>query len=165
MTRLGKLLDFGQLLKPLAAISLPLGNFCKGVKIYHFSSEIITSDGFPCSPPAPPPDSTPCPSFGINQVVAAFIKSEENRIKTRKVERRVEAVWSDLAKNSHFGKCLKVLANFIRVYLVFGKISNYFGDFYLVIFRCYKLPNINKKSRQLVTLAGCEEISKGGRYI
>ena len=33
-------------LKPLATISLPksptlLGNFCKGVKIYHFSSEII----------------------------------------------------------------------------------------------------------------------------
>ena len=33
-------------LKPLATINLPrsptfLGNFCKGVKIYHFSSEII----------------------------------------------------------------------------------------------------------------------------
>ena len=33
-------------LKPLAAINLHksltfLGNFCKGVKIYHFSSEII----------------------------------------------------------------------------------------------------------------------------
>ena len=32
--------------KPLATINLPkyptfLGNFCKGVKIYHFSSEII----------------------------------------------------------------------------------------------------------------------------
>ena len=36
----------GNFLKPLAAISLPksptvLGNFCKGVKICHFSSEII----------------------------------------------------------------------------------------------------------------------------
>ena len=36
----------GNFLKPLATISLPkslplLGTFCKGVKIYHFSSEII----------------------------------------------------------------------------------------------------------------------------
>ena len=36
----------GNFFKPLATISLPkyltfLGNFCKGVKIYHFSSEII----------------------------------------------------------------------------------------------------------------------------
>ena len=36
----------GNFLKPLAAINLPrsptfLGNFCKGVEIYHFSSEII----------------------------------------------------------------------------------------------------------------------------
>ena len=35
-----------QFLKPLATINLPksptfLGNFCNGVKIYHFSSEII----------------------------------------------------------------------------------------------------------------------------
>ena len=47
VTRLGDLLHFGQPFKaPLAAINLPksptfLGNFCKGVKIYHFSSEII----------------------------------------------------------------------------------------------------------------------------
>ena len=46
MTRLGDLLSFGQLLKPLATINLPksttfLGIFCKGVKINHFSSEII----------------------------------------------------------------------------------------------------------------------------
>ena len=46
MTRLGNLLDFGLLLKPLATIKLPksptfLGNFCKGVKFYHFSTEII----------------------------------------------------------------------------------------------------------------------------
>ena len=39
-------LHFGQLLKPLATMTLPksltfLGNFCKGFKIYHFSSEII----------------------------------------------------------------------------------------------------------------------------
>ena len=45
VTRLGDFFDFGQLLKPLA-INLPksptfLGNFCKGVKICHFSSEII----------------------------------------------------------------------------------------------------------------------------
>ena len=36
----------GNFLKPLATINLPksptfLGNFCKGVKIYHFTSEII----------------------------------------------------------------------------------------------------------------------------
>ena len=41
VTILDNLLDFGQLLKPLATINLPksptfLGNFCKGVKIYHF---------------------------------------------------------------------------------------------------------------------------------
>ena len=46
VTRLCDLLDFGQILKPLAPINLPksptfLGNFCKGVKIYHFYSEII----------------------------------------------------------------------------------------------------------------------------
>ena len=46
VTRLGDLLDFGNFLKPLATINLPksltfLGNFCKGVKIYHFSIEII----------------------------------------------------------------------------------------------------------------------------
>ena len=46
MTRLGDLLDFGQLFKPLATINLPksptfLGNFCKDVKMYHFLSEII----------------------------------------------------------------------------------------------------------------------------
>ena len=42
MTRLGDLLEFGQLLKPLATINLYksltfLGNFCKEVKMYHFS--------------------------------------------------------------------------------------------------------------------------------
>ena len=41
MTRLDDLLDFGPLLKAFATISLPksltlLGNFSKGVKIYHF---------------------------------------------------------------------------------------------------------------------------------
>ena len=46
MTKLDDLLDFGQLLQPLAAINLPksptfLGIYCKVVKIYHFSSEII----------------------------------------------------------------------------------------------------------------------------
>ena len=46
VTRLGDFLDFGPLLKPLATINLSqsplfLGNFCKGVKIYHISSEII----------------------------------------------------------------------------------------------------------------------------
>ena len=46
MTRLDDLLDFGQLLKPFATINLPksptfFGNFCKGVKINHFSSEIF----------------------------------------------------------------------------------------------------------------------------
>jgi len=44
---LGDLLDFGQLFKAFcAAINLPksptfLGNFCKGVKVYHFSNKII----------------------------------------------------------------------------------------------------------------------------
>ena len=38
--------DFGQLLKPLATINFPklptfFGNFCKGVKVFNFSSEII----------------------------------------------------------------------------------------------------------------------------
>ena len=46
MTRCGDFLYFGQLLKPLVTINLPkfptfLVNFCKGVKIFHFSSEII----------------------------------------------------------------------------------------------------------------------------
>ena len=46
VTRLGDLLNFGQFLKPLATLNFPksptfLSNFCKGVKIYHFSSEII----------------------------------------------------------------------------------------------------------------------------
>ena len=46
VTRLGDLLHLGNFLKPLATINLAksptfLGNFCKGVKIYHFYSEII----------------------------------------------------------------------------------------------------------------------------
>ena len=46
VTRLDDLLDFEQFLKPLATINLSdsptfLGNFCKGVKISHFYSEII----------------------------------------------------------------------------------------------------------------------------
>ena len=46
VTRLGDLLDFGPFLKPLVTINLSksptfLGNFCKGVKIYYFYSEII----------------------------------------------------------------------------------------------------------------------------
>ena len=46
MTRLGDLFDLGKFLKPLTPINLPksptfLDNFCKGVKIHHFSSEII----------------------------------------------------------------------------------------------------------------------------
>ena len=46
VTRLGNLLDFGQVLKHVATNNLPksptvLGNFCKGVKIYPISSEII----------------------------------------------------------------------------------------------------------------------------
>ena len=46
VTRFGDFLDFEQLLKPLAEINLPkyptfLGKFCKGVKIFHFSNEII----------------------------------------------------------------------------------------------------------------------------
>ena len=45
VTRLGNLLHFGQLFKALGTIILPksptfLGNFCKGVKIFNFSSEI-----------------------------------------------------------------------------------------------------------------------------
>ena len=43
VTRLGNLLHFGQRFKAGGTIILPtfLGNFCKGVKIFHFSSEII----------------------------------------------------------------------------------------------------------------------------
>ena len=46
VTILGNLLDFGQLSKAFgnnefSQISHILSNFCKGVKIYHFSSEII----------------------------------------------------------------------------------------------------------------------------
>ena len=46
VTRLGDFCTLGNFFKPLATISLPksltfLGNFCKGVNIYHFSSEII----------------------------------------------------------------------------------------------------------------------------
>ena len=46
VTRLGDLLDLGNFLKPLATISLSksltfLAIFCKYVKIYHFSTEII----------------------------------------------------------------------------------------------------------------------------
>ena len=46
MTRLGDLLHFGQLFKAggnnyFAQIAHILGNFCKSVKIFHFSSEII----------------------------------------------------------------------------------------------------------------------------
>jgi len=46
VTRLGNFLDFWQIFKPLATINLPksttlLGKFCQGVKIFHFSSEII----------------------------------------------------------------------------------------------------------------------------
>ena len=40
VTRLGDLFDFGQLIK-LPKYSPFLGNFCKGVKINHFTSEII----------------------------------------------------------------------------------------------------------------------------
>ena len=46
MTSLGDLLHFGQLFKAFgnnyfAQIVHILGNFCKGVKIFHFTSEII----------------------------------------------------------------------------------------------------------------------------
>ena len=46
VTRLGNILDFGQLFKAFGKIYLPqsspfLVNFCKGVKIIHFSSETI----------------------------------------------------------------------------------------------------------------------------
>ena len=51
VTRLGDLLHFGQHLMPLATIILPnlptfLGNLCKGVKIFDFSSEIILGNIF-----------------------------------------------------------------------------------------------------------------------
>ena len=51
VTRLGDLLDFGQGFKALAKFNLPksptfLGNFCKGVKIYCFSCEIIIGQLF-----------------------------------------------------------------------------------------------------------------------
>ena len=46
VTRLGDFLHFGNFFKPLATINLPksltsLDNFCTGIKMYHFSSNII----------------------------------------------------------------------------------------------------------------------------
>ena len=46
VSRLGDFWTLGNFSKPLATINLPnspkfLGNFCKGVKIYNFSTEII----------------------------------------------------------------------------------------------------------------------------
>ena len=46
VTRLGDILDFGQLFKAFATINLPksatfLSIFCKGIKIFNISSEII----------------------------------------------------------------------------------------------------------------------------
>ena len=44
MTRLGDFLTLDKFLKPLATMNLPKSptfNFCKGVKIYHVSGEII----------------------------------------------------------------------------------------------------------------------------
>ena len=41
VTRLGDLLDFGQLFNSLPKSPVLLGNFCKCVKIFNFSSEII----------------------------------------------------------------------------------------------------------------------------
>ena len=46
MTRVGNFCTLGNFLKPFATINLPksptfLGNFCKGAKIIHVSSEII----------------------------------------------------------------------------------------------------------------------------
>ena len=37
---------------------------------------------------------------------------------------RQAPVWPDLAIFRHFGKTLKVLCNFSRIYLLFGKILN-----------------------------------------
>ena len=44
--QIGDLLALGKFLKPLAPINLPksptfFGNFCKGVKTFNFSSEIL----------------------------------------------------------------------------------------------------------------------------
>ena len=46
MTRLGDLSDLGNFSKNVTSITFPksttfLGIFCKGVKIFHFSSELI----------------------------------------------------------------------------------------------------------------------------
>ena len=38
-------------------------------------------------------------------------------------------VWPDLAKIRHFGQILKAVGNFERVFLVFGKSLNNFGNF------------------------------------
>ena len=50
MTSLGDLLHFGQLFKAFgnnyfAQIVHILGNFCKGVKIFNFSGEILSGQG------------------------------------------------------------------------------------------------------------------------
>ena len=46
VTRLGDFFTLGNFFKPVGTINLPksltfLGNCCKGIKIYHFSTEII----------------------------------------------------------------------------------------------------------------------------
>ena len=52
------------------------------------------------------------------------------------------AVWPDLAKNYHFGIIFEVIGkkNVLRVYLVFGKIFNLFGEF-----EGFKWRNIKQK--------------------
>ena len=54
------------------------------------------------------------------------------------------AVWLNLANFYHFGKKLKTCGNFLRVYLVFGKIVNLLWQiiFYIEQIYCYKRPNI-----------------------
>ena len=118
VTRLGDLLNFGQLLKPLAVINLPkspkfLGNFCKGVKIYHFSSEIIFGQLFKYI------------WWFFSGHTGRHVHKKKKNILARRVcidwnEFEWTAVWPDLAKFRLLGKLSKILGKLLRVYFVFG---------------------------------------------
>ena len=65
------------------------------------------------------------------------------------------SVWPDLTKFSHFGKVLKIFGNFLRVYLVFGKILNPLWKFQSAFGPIHFVVNgriLRKHSRHLVTL-------------
>ena len=104
VTRLVDLLDFGQLLKPLATIILPksptfLDNICKLVKIYHFLDKSFLGNFYRhlvifYGHTGSLTHSSPSIKYCCNLVSAALTFL-------------LQAVWPDLAKFDHFGKTLK----------------------------------------------------------